>query len=246
MVTRPVTSVDGEDPKAGYRPSAHQRPAVTVDIAVFTLQDGQLQVLLVQRHGPPFKGRWALPGGFVRVGDAVDDQGEDLEQAAERELAEETGLAEGTVYLEQLYTFGRAYRDPRLRVITVAYFALVSPELVSRVRAGSDAAAASWHRVDELSHLALAFDHDRILTVALERLRGKLDYSDIAFELVPERFTTAELRAVHEAIAGRRLDPGNFRRSFNRLVERGLVEATSDKRATSARPAQLYRFVRRR
>lgn len=244
-----MTSIDPEPPEApsaGYRPAAHERPAVTVDIAVFTLLEGQLQVLLVQRDGHPFKGRWALPGGFVRVGDAVHDQGEDLGQAAERELAEETGLTEGSVYLEQLYTFGRAYRDPRMRVFTVAYFALVSPELAPRVRAGSDAAAASWHRVSELPRLALAFDHDDILDVALQRLRGKLDYSDIAFELVPEHFTTAELRAVHEAIAGRRLDPGNFRRSFNRLVERGLVETMPQKRATSARPAQVYRFVRRR
>lgn len=230
----------------GYREGRHPRPALTVDIVVLSILDNELKVLLIRRKAHPFRGRWALPGGFVSVGDAYDDQGEDLEQAARRELAEETGLAEGSVFLEQLYTFGDAYRDPRTRIITVAYYALVKPDLAPQVSAGSDAAEAEWHAVGDLPALELAFDHERILQVALERVRGKLDYSDIAYELVPDSFTIGELRSVHERIEGRKLDRGNFRRRFNRALEDGRIEQTTQLRPTSARPAKLYRFSGRR
>ncbi len=229
-----------------YKDDAYARPAVSVDLTIFTLTDGALQVLLIQRRGHPFRGRWALPGGFLRVANTRENQGEELDEAAARELAEETGLAQGSVFLEQLYTFGGVFRDPRMRVITVAYYALIPPELAATIRAGSDARVAAWHPAAEAIRLDLAFDHDKILAVALERLRGKLDYSEIAFELVPRVFTTAELRAVHEIVEGRPLDPGNFRRRVNRLIARGLLVATGAQRATGRRPAQLYRYARRK
>src|SRR5690606_2072213 len=138
-------------------------------------------------------GELALPGGFLRVSDQPH-QGEDLYQAAERELHEETGLPLGSTYLEQLGAFGRPGRDPRGRVITIAYYALVRPTLAPLVRAGGDAAATQWISLQELQE-PLAFDHDEILHAALERIRSKLDRSSIAFELVPETFTTTELRA---------------------------------------------------
>jgi 8-oxo-dGTP diphosphatase len=215
-----------------------------VDLTIFTILHGELNLLLVRRGDSPFKGRWALPGGFLQVGDAARDQGEDLEQAAQRELAEETGLPIGSAYLEQLYTFGKAYRDPRTRVISVAYYALIRPELAPLARAGSDAADARWHPIQDVEAKALAFDHDRILLVALQRIRGKIDYSPIAFELVPEKFTIAELRAVYEVIKGQSYDPGNFRRRFHRMVTDGIIEATSGKRVTASKPAKLFRFVR--
>src|SRR5262249_30177576 len=155
-------------------------------------------------------------GGFLRVGDARRDQGEDLDEAARRELKEETRLEAKQLYLEQLYTFGRAGRDPRMRVVTVAYYALVRPDLAPFVAAGGDAAHAAWH---SLQHLPpVAFDHAEIIERAIERIRGKIDYSNLAFELVPPTFTIAELRAVHEVLKGKNYDPGNFRRRFQRML----------------------------
>lgn len=241
---------------AAYRPDAWPRPAVTVDLAIFTVVDDDLKVLLIRRGEHPFRGAWALPGGFVRVGDG-DDPGESVDEAAVRELAEETGLPARELYLEQLYTFGDVGRDPRTRVISVAHFALVSPTLAPVVVAGSDAAEVRWasiHRelggepdkppLAEASLLPLAFDHGCILDVALARLRGKLDYAPIAFELVPETFTVAELRGVHEAIKGQTYDAGNFRRRFNRMVADGVIAQAPGKRPTGTKPALVYRFVR--
>ena len=244
------------------RPAMHYpRPAVTVDLTVFTVLDCDLKVLLIQRKIPPWQDCWALPGGFVRVGDGIEDQGEDLEEAAHRELAEETGLPKGSAYLEQLYTFGQAYRDPRGRVITVAYYALVRPGLAPMVTAGTDAADARWVSVSSLFDLEpqeptpdrvwplndetgarLAFDHDAILAKALERIRGKIDYSAIAFDLVGETFTVSELRAVHEAIKGTTYDPSNFRRRFKRMLEDGTIFEAPGKRLTPTRPASVFQF----
>ena len=193
---------------------------------------------------PPFQDEWALPGGFVHVGPSPLEQGEDLDEAAARELAEETGLRPGAVYLEQLYTFGRAGRDPRTRVITVAYYALVRPDLAPFVQAGGDAAAATWHSLQDLARLPLAFDHATILQTALERVRGKIDYTGIAFELVPETFTIPELRAVYEVIKGVPYDPGNFRRRFQRLAADGVIEPAPGKRITASKPAKVFRFNR--
>lgn len=229
----------------GYRPEQYPRPSVTVDIVIFTLLDADLKVLLVRRAEHPFKGKWALPGGFVRVGDAKNDQGEDLDDAASRELAEETGLPRGAAYLEQLAAFGKAGRDPRMRVISVAYFALVRPTLAPLVRAGGDVSQARWFRVRDLAPGELAFDHGAMIEAALARVRARLDDSAIAFELVPETFSIAELRAVHEALKGAPQDAGNFRKRFLRMIEDGVIEPAPGKRITTSKPAKVYRFVRR-
>src|SRR5262249_35663714 len=160
--------------------------SVTVDLVILTVQDKDLKVLLVKRSEHPFKDRWALPGGFVRVSDDRMDQGEDLDAAALRELEEETGLSAqtaGRLFLEQVRSFGKPGRDPRLRVISVAYYALVGPTLVPLIRAGGDVSHTRWFSVAELTGKAgsaarpLAFDHDEILGAALARARGDLDRS---------------------------------------------------------------------
>jgi 8-oxo-dGTP diphosphatase len=230
-----------------YRPGDFARPSVTVDLVIFTVIDKELRVLLVQRNEHPFKGRWALPGGFVRVKDDRKDQGEDLDAAAMRELEEETGLASGEagrIFLDQVRTFGRPGRDPRMRVISVAYYALVRPTLVPLIRAGGDVAHAKWFAFSELPKDALAFDHREILDTALARAQADLDRTAIAFELVPETFTIQELRTVHEAIRGETLDPGNFRKKFLRMIEDGLIDEAKGKRPTVSKPASIYRFIR--
>jgi 8-oxo-dGTP diphosphatase len=229
---------------ASYRPSSYPRPAVTVDIVVFTIVDADLKVLLVKRDEHPFKARWALPGGFVRVGDAQKDQGEDLDEAAARELAEETGLPRGAAFLEQLRAFGAANRDPRMRVISVAYWALVRPTLVPLVRAGGDVSHARWFSLDEARALPLAFDHRDILAAAVDRARTQIDVSAIAFELVPETFSIPELRAVYEVIKGAPLDAGNFRKRIQRMIADGILEPAPGKRITTSKPAKVYRFRR--
>jgi ADP-ribose pyrophosphatase YjhB (NUDIX family) len=201
---------------------------VTVDVVIFALRDGQLQVLLIQRGIPPFEGRWALPGGFV-----LED--ESLDAAARRELVEETGVQD--VYLEQLYTFGEPGRDPRGRVVTVAYYALLTTEAATPV-AGTDAGAARW--VPARKHPPLAFDHERILAYALERIANKLEYTTIGFKLLPKKFTLGQLQRVYEAVLGRTLDKRNFRRKIALLgVLKPLEEWAQD---GPSRPAQLYRF----
>lgn len=230
---------------AAYREKVYPRPAVTVDLVIFTILDADLKLLLIRRKEPPFAGAWALPGGFVRVGDTFADQGEDLEAAARRELNEETGLPAEQLFLEQLAAFGEANRDPRTRVITVAYTALIRPDLAPFVHAGSDAAAAGWCSVRELEARELAFDHAAIVAAGVARLRERVERSTVAFELVPATFSIAELRAVFEVINGTPYDPGNFRRRFLRLVEDGVVEPAPGKRVTSSKPAKVYRFKRR-
>ena len=229
---------------AGYDPKDYPRPSVTVDLVVFTILDAQLRVLLVKRKEHPFKGAWALPGGFVRVEESVQSQGEDLVAAAHRELNEETGLSADRVFLEQLYTFGKAGRDPRMRIISVVYYALVRPDLAPIVRAGGDVSDAQWFVIDTLKKTALAFDHREMVQVALERIRGKLDYSNLAFDLVPLTFTIPELRTVFSIVLDKAQDPGNFRRRFNRMLEDGLIEKAPGKRITTSKPATVYRFKR--
>lgn len=228
-----------------YRPKDYARPSVAVDLVIFTIIDAQMRVLLVKRQAHPFKGDWALPGGFVRVGETAKDQGEDLDTAARRELQEETGLEPDRVHIEQLYTFGAAGRDPRMRVISVAYFALVRPDLAPFVKAGGDATLADWVPVEHLKKAELAFDHRQIIEVGLSRVRGKLEYSGIAFDLVPLTFTIPELRHVYSIVLDKEMDPGNFRRKFNRMVDDGLIEQAPGKRITASKPATVYRFKRR-
>jgi 8-oxo-dGTP diphosphatase len=200
---------------------------VTVDVVIFTIQEGVLKVLLVKRLVEPFIGQFAIPGGFVH-------EDEDLEEAALRELKEETGVAD--VYLEQLYSFGKPDRDPRGRVITVAYFALISADRT--LKAGTDAAEAAWFPMDDLP--PLAFDHATILNYALERLRNKLEYTTVGFQLLPAKFTLTELQEVYSAILGKKLDKRNFRRKMSILK---ILKPLPEYRRGGQRPAQLYRFV---
>lgn len=222
---------------ARYRPEDFPRPAVAVDVAVLTVVDAELRALLVLRDEPPFKGRWALPGGFLRVGEGGDRS---LDDAAARELEEETGLSRADVAFEQLEAFGDVGRDPRMRVVSVAYVALVRPDLVPLVRGGGDAARAEWFAVSGLPRLA--FDHDRILERARARVATELDDPAIARGLVPATFTIPELRAVWEVVTGAPVDAGNFRRRFLRMVEDGVVESAPGKRVTASKPAQVWRF----
>jgi len=210
----------------------HPRPALTVDCVVFGLDDEDLKVLLIQRDLDPFKGRWALPGGFVQ-----EDEG--LEEAARRELQEETGL--DRVFLEQLYTFGDVGRDPRGRVVSVAYYALVKLG-DHRVRAATDAREASWFAVWDTP--SLAFDHDRILQTALGRLKGKVRYQPLGFELLPPKFTLSQLQRVYEKILERPLDKRNFRKKL--LAMELLVELEEVEQDVAHRAARLYRFDRRK
>lgn len=205
----------------------YPRPSVTVDVIIFTLRDNDLQALLIKRGHPPFEGMWAIPGGFVGIDESLED-------AALRELEEETGVR--NVYLEQLYTFGAPGRDPRGRVITVAYFALV-PATVVQPCPGDDTAEARWWSVYDLP--PLAFDHADILAYALKRLRYKLEYTAVGFELLPETFTLSELQAAYEIILGEKLDKRNFRR---KIISAGVIEETGEYRAGEGRPAKLYRF----
>lgn len=222
------------------------RPQVAVDLVIFTVVETDLKVLLIERALPPFQGRWALPGGFVRVGPGGIG-GESLEDAAARELAEETGLPPGSAFLEQLYTFGDPGRDPRGRVISVAWFALMSATWFPWIRGGSDAAAARWWSLADPEFPALAFDHPILLKTAVARLRGKIDDSPVAFYLVPDPFTSAELQAVHEAVKGVAYDPANFRRRFRRMVEDGLVIAAPGKRAAVVgRRAAVWSWAKNR
>jgi 8-oxo-dGTP diphosphatase len=228
----------------GYHPEDYPRPSVAVDLVVFTIIDARLVVLLVRRREHPFRGNWVVPGGFVRVGDGAD-QGEDLDQAARRELKEETGLDADRVHVEQLATFGKAGRDPRMRVISVSYVALVRPDLAPIVKAGGDAADVRWASLDELRRLELGFDHRQIIEAGLRRVREGLESSGVAFDLVPLTFTIPELRNVHAIVLDKEMDPGNFRRKFNRMLEDGLIEQAPGKRITTSKPATVYRFKRR-
>jgi len=203
---------------------------VTVDIVIFTIRDRQLKLLLIRRAGEPYRGRWALPGGFVA-------EDEDLEQAARRELEEESGVA--GVYLEQLYTFGKPDRDPRERIITVAYYTLI-PSGKMRLRAASDAEAVDWFGLDELPELA--FDHRQIVDMAHARLVAKLDYSTIAFQFLNQTFTLAELQSVYEIIRQAPLDKRNFRKWV--LAMEQIEETGEERRDGPHRPARLYRVIR--
>lgn len=221
----------------------YARPSFTVDIVVLTVKGGALSLLLVERGVEPFKGMLALPGGFVQVG-AGGVGGEDVDAAAARELEEETGLNTAQVPLVQVRAFGAPHRDPRGRVITAAYLALVKPELAAFVRAGSDAAHAAFHPLTRALLPRLAFDHAEIVRATLEVVRRDLDTGTLAFALVPTTFTMRELREVHEVLGGAPLDPGNFRRKFLRLADDGIVEPADGTRVTGRRPAQVWRAAR--
>jgi 8-oxo-dGTP diphosphatase len=206
----------------------YPHPAVTTDVVVFTIREGRLSILLVKRANPPYQGEWALPGGFL-------DIDEDLDACAARELEEETGIS--GVYLEQLYTFGATHRDPRERVISVTYYALVPQDALAVPRAASDASDVGWHAFEDLPELA--FDHAQIIEMAHGRLVAKLDYSTIAFQFMPETFTLSELQCVYQALLNQPLDKRNFRK---RILSLGLIEDTGNlSRNGKHRPARKYR-----
>lgn len=217
------------------------RIGVAVDVVIFTVDDGHLQVLLSRREHEPFEDRWALPGGFVRPDESAD-------QAAERELTAKAGLV--GVFLEQLYTFSDPSRDPRNRVVSVAYYALVSRD---RLGAQAGLRESRWFRVDHgagevqvpelgLAKPCLAFDHDRILEAAVHRIQGKLEYVPIGFQLLPQRFTLTEIQQVYEAVLGHPIDKRNFR---SKLLKSGQVREVDAYRTGAHRPARLYEFTRR-
>ena len=209
----------------------YARPALTVDGVVFGLDEEDLKVLLIQRDLEPFAGRWALPGGFVHIDETLD-------QAARRELQEETGLTK--VFLEQLYTVGDVARDPRERVITVAYYALVRLS-DHQVQAATDARNAAWFAIDDLPKLA--FDHETIVAMALQRLQGKVRYQPIGFELLPPKFSLTQLQRMYEIILERELDKRNFRKKVLSLdILQDLDEVEQD---VAHRAARLYRFDER-
>jgi 8-oxo-dGTP diphosphatase len=211
--------------------------ALTVDGIVFGFDpndyDNPLKVLLIRRAEEPFKAHWAIPGGHVNIGDA-----ESLEDAVRREVEEETGAR--FEYLEQLYTFGDPHRDPRGRVVSVAYFALVRKADYEHVTGGDDADLAVWTSVNRLGKLKLAFDHRKILDTALTRLKGKVRYAPLGFDLLPTNFTLHQLQQLYEAILQKTLDKSNFRR---RIIAMGILARSEDTaKMRVGRPAKLYRF----
>ncbi len=212
----------------------YPRPSVTVDCVIFGLDDQQkVNVLLIQRKNDPFAGQWAMPGGFV-------DMDEDLETAALRELEEETGVRD--LFIEQLFTFGAPDRDPRGRVISVAYYALVNLEH-HPIEAASDARRVQWFPLDKLPDLA--FDHAQIFQVALERLRAKVRYQPIGFELLPPTFTLTQLQNLYENILG--IDSGLNKRNFRtRILKMGVLQEVGMQEGVAHRPARLYRFDRQK
>ncbi len=229
-----------------YDPAVFERPSLAVDVALLSVIDGGLEVALVERGEHPHRGRWALPGGFVRMDESLD-------RAANRVLREKAGLAD--VYLEQLYTFGEPDRDPRTRVVSVAYYALVDPARLALTDEASlhfGRIVVPWEgetggpveaRDRQGRGMPVAFDHADILGMAVKRIRGKLDYTPIGFQLLPETFTLRRLQDIHESILGRTLNKDSFRR---RMLASGQLEATG-KRETEVghRPAELYRFTKR-
>jgi 8-oxo-dGTP diphosphatase len=230
-----------------YDASRFDRPSVAVDVALITADEGHLQTILVRRSEHPHQGRWALPGGFVQMKESLD-------AAAERIL--DTKAHVGGVFLEQLYTFGEPGRDPRTRVISVAYYALAAPDRfaldpveqpdITRARISVPWEGETGGPVDLVGTdgpLALAFDHAEILGMAVKRLRGKLDYAPIGFQLLPTSFTLLDLQRVHETVLGRPLNKDSFRR---RMLASGQLEATGRmQEGVDHRPAELYRFLRR-
>jgi len=222
-----------------YDATQFDRPSVAVDVALFTVADGVLRALVIERAEPPQRGSWALPGAFVGLDESLED-------AARRALETKAGV--GEVFLEQLYTFGAPTRDPRTRVISVTYYALVDPERLAdaelrRVRVPWDGESGGAVEVMSASGepVPLAFDHAEILGQAVKRLRGKLDYSPIGFQLLPERFTLRRLQDVHETILGKAVNKDSFRR---RMLASGQLEPTGEREGdVEHRPAELYRFT---
>lgn len=221
-----------KEPKSNLFCYRYPHPAVTVDCIIFAIHENDLKVLLIQRGADPYKNCWALPGGFVEINEGI-------ETAAERELAEETGVEK--VFLEQLYTFGEPKRDPRERVISVAYYSLVRLK-EHRPVAGSDALNTCWYPIRKLPRLA--FDHKKIMEMAIQRLQGKVVYAPVIFDLLPGKFRLNQLRKVYEIILERPIKAESFRR---KILATGILTALNEfDKSVAGPPAQLYRFDRKR
>ncbi len=207
----------------------YPRPSVTVDCIIFGLDNDDLKVLLIERGHPPFQGSWAFPGGFVDINEPAD-------LAAKRELQEETGI--GDMYMEQLYTFSRPDRDPRGRVISIAYYALVKLDKYAQPKGSSDARRAEWFSISELPELA--FDHQEIFQKAFARLQSKIRYQPVGFELLPEKFTLSQLQKMYEIIIGKDLDKRNFRK---KILKMGLLTDLDERqKGVPHRAAKLFKF----
>lgn len=198
---------------------------ITVDTVILTLKDNDLQVLLVRRDNEPFKDKWAIPGGYVKMSENLDD-------AALRVLKEKTNV--DNIYLEQLYTFGDPLRHPVSRVITCAYFALIRAEDIDVITADN----VAWHKVNDLP--ALAFDHKEIIQYSLKRTRERLELCPVAYQLLNEKFTLTEMQRAYELIMGKTLDKRNFRKKV--IQTEGLIELSEFSKSSSKRPARLYTF----
>ncbi|WP_299524629.1 NUDIX domain-containing protein [Winogradskyella sp.] len=205
---------------------------LSVDAVVFGYEDGEISVLLIRRKYDPYKGKWAIPGGFV-----LND--ESLEQAVERELQEETGIKIN--YLEQLYTFGKPSRDPRGRVVSVAYFGLVRPNTF-KIFASTDAEEVQWFNINELPELS--FDHEEILNMAIKRLKDKITYEPIGFELLDKKFPFSDLEKLYTTLLGRPIDRRNFRK---KIISLNVLDELDEKVSKgSGRPANLFQFNQKR
>lgn len=205
---------------------------LSVDAVVFGYEEGNISVLLIKRKYDPFKGQWAIPGGFVI-------NNESLEEAVERELFEETGIKIN--YLEQLYTFGKPDRDPRGRVVSIAYFGLVRPNAF-KLYASTDAEQAQWFNINDLPKLS--FDHKEILKTAIERLQGKITYEPIGFELLDKKFPFSDLEKLYTTLLGREIDRRNFRK---KIVGLNVLDELDEKVSKgSGRPANLFQFNKKR
>ena len=201
------------------------KPSVTVDIIIFTIKENELKVLLVKRKINPFKDKWAIPGGFVGIKESLED-------AAKRELEEETGVKD--VYLEQLYTFGEPERDPRGRVITVAYMALINSEEI-RLKASTDVSEAKWFPIKKIPQLA--FDHKKIFDYSLKRLKWKFEYTTVAFSLLPKKFTISQIQKIYEIVFNKKFDKRNF---VKKILFLDILKEEEIKKDVSHRPPRLY------
>jgi 8-oxo-dGTP diphosphatase len=202
-----------------------EQPSVTTDLVVFTIKNNSLKVLLVKRDVEPFKNKWALPGGFVRIDESLED-------SAKRELFEETGVK--NVYLEQLYSFGNPERDPRGRIITISYFALINSNEI-KLKASTDVSEAKWFSVSKIP--SLAFDHKEILDYAIKRLKWKFEYTTIAFSLIPKKFSLGELQKIYEFVFNKKFDKRNFRK---KILSLSILKKEYIKKDAPYRHPQLY------
>ena len=201
------------------------KPSVTVDMVIYTIHENDLKILLVKRGIEPFKDKWALPGGFVRIEESLED-------AAKRELQEETGVKD--VYLEQLYSFGEPKRDPRGRVITIAYIALVNSENVN-LKSTTDVSEVQWFSIKKIP--SLAFDHKKILEYSLKRLRWKFEYTTVAFSMLPKKFTLSQMQKIYEIVFNKKFDKRNFAK---KILSLDILKEEEIKKDVSYRPPMLY------